>query len=212
MKKNLTISASALAALIALAGCAAEPNNTSGTSLPSMAHGAMGSSSAPAGSPAPEEGTADSGHNAADTSFAQSMIPHHAQAVEMSDLMLKKQGVDAGVAELATKIKAAQAPEIDQMTAWLKSWNESTQMAEGHGMSGMMSGDDLKALDAAQGKEADKLFLTQMIAHHKGAVDMAKAEITIGRNSDAIKLAREIITAQQAEIKKMENLLATALP
>jgi len=216
MKKNLTISA-ALAAVIALAGCAGESNST-----PAMSHGtdhaAMGSSSAPAqssapaGSPAPAEGAADSGHNAADTSFAQSMIPHHAQAVEMSDLILKKQGLDASVTELATKIKAAQAPEIEQMTAWLKSWNESTQMGEGHGMSGMMSGDDLKALDAAQGKEADKLFLTQMIAHHKGAVDMAKAEITGGKNSDAIKLAREIITAQEAEIKEMENLLATALP
>lgn len=216
MKKNLTISAAALAAVITLAGCATESNSTSGTSSPSsghgMDHGAMGSSSAPAGSPAPAEGTADSGHNAADTSFAQSMIPHHAQAVEMSDLMLRKQGVYAGVTGLATKIKAAQAPEIEQMIAWLKSWNESAQMAGGHSMSGMMSGDDLKALDAAHGREADKLFLTQMIAHHKGAVDMAKAEIANGRNSDAIKLAREIITAQEAEIKEMENLLATALP
>jgi uncharacterized protein (DUF305 family) len=209
MKKNLTISA-ALAAVITLAGCAAESNSTPGTSSPSMGqgmdHGAMGSSSAPAGS------AAAMGNNAADTSFAQSMIPHHAQAVEMSDLMLKKQGVDASVTELATTIKAAQAPEIEQMTAWLKSWNESSKMAEGHSMSGMMSGDELNALDAAQGKEADKLFLAQMVAHHKGAVDMAKAEITNGRNSDAIKLAREIITAQQAEIKEMENLLATALP
>lgn len=212
MKKNLTISA-ALAAVITLAGCAAESNSTPAMSSGhGMDHGAMGSSSAPAGSPAPAEGTADSGHNAADTSFAQSMIPHHAQAVEMSDLMLRKQGVDAGVTGLATKIKAAQAPEIEQMTAWLKSWNESAQMAGGHSMSGMMSSDDLKALDAAQGKEADKLFLTQMIAHHKGAVDMAKAEIANGRNSDAVKLAREIITAQEAEIKEMENLLATALP
>ena len=59
-------------------------------------------------------------HNGSDTMFAQAMIPHHAQAVEMSDIILKKQGIDARITALATKIKAAQAPEIDKMTGWLK--------------------------------------------------------------------------------------------
>ncbi|WP_104175108.1 DUF305 domain-containing protein [Arthrobacter sp. Y81] len=208
MKKNLTLSAAALAAVIALAGCATDSTTTAGNpstgSGSSMDHGAMGSSSAPADS------AAAMGHNAADTMFAQSMIPHHAQAVEMSELMLKKQGADPDVTELATRIKAAQAPEIEQMTGWLNGWNESTQVADGHSMSGMMGADDLQALGAAQGKEADKLFLTQMIAHHKGAVDMAKAEIADGGNSDAIKLSEKIIAAQEAEIKEMENLLAAA--
>ena len=168
----------------------------------------MSSSSAPAGSPG------SMGHNSADTLFTQSMIPHHAQAVDMSDMMLGKQGVNPAVTELATKIKAAQGPEIEQMNGWLKGWNEPTAMAghgeAGHSMSGMMSDDDLKALDAAQGTEADKLFLTQMIAHHEGAVQMAKAQIADGQNSDAVKLAQAIITAQEAEIKQMQNLLATA--
>ena len=208
MKKPITLSAAALAAVITLAGCGS--NATTGSSTMPADHGAMSSSSAPAGSP-------DSmGHNSADTLFTQSMIPHHAQAVEMSAMMLGKQGVNPAVTELATKIKAAQGPEIDQMNGWLKGWNEPTAMAghgeAGHSMSGMMSDDDLKALDAAQGKEADKLFLTQMIAHHEGAVQMAKAEIADGQNSDAVKLAQGIVTAQESEIKEMKELLATAAP
>jgi len=160
----------------------------------------MSSSSAPAASD----------HNAADTMFTQGMIPHHAQAVEMSDMMLKKQGMDARITALATKIKAAQAPEIEQMTGWLKSWNEPTQMASGHGMGdGMMGDDDLKKLDTAQGSEAAKLFLTQMIAHHQGAVAMATTEISQGRNPDAIQLSKAIVTSQTAEIQEMKGLLAS---
>lgn len=204
MKKKLTLSAAALAAVITLAGCGS--NATTGSSSMPADHGAMSSSSAPSGSAA-------MGHNSADTLFTQSMIPHHAQAVEMSDMMLGKQGVNPAITDLATKIKAAQGPEIEQMNGWLKGWNEPTAMAghgeAGHSMSGMMSDDDLKALDAAQGTEADKLFLTQMIAHHEGAVQMAKAQIADGQNSDAVKLAQAIITAQEAEIKQMQDLLAT---
>jgi uncharacterized protein (DUF305 family) len=152
------------------------------------------------------------GHNSSDALFAQSMIPHHAQAVEMSDLMLGKKGVNPAVTKLATDIKAAQGPEIERMNGWLKDWNEPTAMAghgeAGHSMSGMMSEDDLKALEAAQGGEADKLFLTQMIAHHEGAVQMAQAEIADGQNSDAVKLAEDIVAAQEAEIKAMRDLLA----
>jgi uncharacterized protein (DUF305 family) len=142
MKKTLTISALGIAAAIALAGCAGTPGTTPTNTMTGMGRGGMGmaSSSAPA--------TAD--HNAADTMFMQGMIPHHAQAVEMSDMMLKKQGMDARITALATKIKAAQAPEIEMMTGWLKTWNEPTPMASGHGMGdGMMGDEDLKTLDAA---------------------------------------------------------------
>jgi uncharacterized protein (DUF305 family) len=154
-------------------------------------------------------------HNAADTTFAQMMIPHHAQAVEMSDMVLKKQDIPAEVTALATQIKAAQAPEIEQMTGWLKSWNESATASagahSGHGtggMSGMMSADDMKKLDAAQGTEAAKLFLTQMIAHHEGAVMMAKTEESSGQNAEAIALSKTIITTQEKEIQEMKALLA----
>jgi len=200
MKKTLTISALGIAAAIALAGCAGTSGTTPTSTMPGMGSGGMGmaSSSAPA--------TAD--HNAADTMFTQGMIPHHAQAVEMSDMMLKKHGMDARITALATKIKAAQAPEIEMMTGWLKTWNEPTQMASGHGMGdGMMGDEDLKTLDAAQGTEAAKLFLTQMIAHHEGAVMMAKTETTDGRNAEAIRLSEEIVSSQETEIQEMKDLL-----
>ena len=201
MKKTLTLSATALAAVIALAGCSTG-SGSGGSSMPGMDHSSgnamPGSSAAPA--------AAD--HNGSDAMFAQAMIPHHAQAVEMSDLILKKQGIDAKVTALATKIKAAQAPEIEKMTGWLKDWNEPTQAPGGHSMTGMMSGDDLTKLDAAQGTEAAKLFLSQMIAHHEGAVEMANAEVRSGKNAEAVQLGKDIAASQTGEIQEMKDLLA----
>jgi uncharacterized protein (DUF305 family) len=80
-------------------------------------------------------------HNQADVTFAQNMIPHHQQAVEMSDIVLAKQGIDPRVANLANKIKAAQGPEIQQMQTWLSQWGAPPTHSDmpGHDMSGMMS-------------------------------------------------------------------------
>ena len=147
-------------------------------------------------------------HNGTDAMFAQGMVPHHSQAVEMSDMILKKPGIDARVITLATKIKAAQAPEIETMTGWLRDWNEPVQAPGGHSMTGLMSGDDLARLDAAQGKEAAKLFLSQMITHHEGAVEMANAEVRSGKNAEAIQLAKDIAASQTVEIQEMKDLLA----
>jgi uncharacterized protein (DUF305 family) len=145
--------------------------------------------------------------------FAQMMIPHHTQAVAMSQTMLKKEGIPAPVTDLATKIKAAQGPEIEQMIGWLESWGQPTQMPtdmpSGHSMSGMMGEEDMAKLDAAQGTGAAKLFLTQMIAHHEGAVMMAKTETTDGKNAEAVQLSKVIVSSQEAEIQEMKDLLAT---
>lgn len=204
-QKYLGLSATAVAAAIALAGCASGASGTSApmNSMNGMDHGSMSGSAPASSSPAAAD------HNAADTMFTQGMIPHHQQAVEMSDLMLGKSGIPAPVKDLATRIKAAQGPEIATMTGWLKAWNESATMAPGHTMEGMMGDDDLNGLQAAQGPEAAKLFLTQMIAHHQGAVTMAKTEIAQGKNADAVALAKSIVTAQEAEIKEMQGLLPT---
>ncbi|WP_427016554.1 DUF305 domain-containing protein [Pseudarthrobacter sp. P1] len=137
------------------------------------------------------------------------MIPHHAQAVEMSDIMLAKTGLDAKITTLAKDIKAAQGPEIRKMTGWLTGWSEPTAMAGNHGMNGMMTGADMDKLTAAQGTGASKLFLSQMIAHHEGAVEMAKSEATGGKNADALALAKSIASSQESEIKDMKALLAT---
>ncbi|GAB14277.1 hypothetical protein ARGLB_064_00390 [Arthrobacter globiformis NBRC 12137] len=209
-KKFLTLSTAAIAMAIALAGCGSGPG--SGTTTTGTDSGsASATASAPSGS-----ATAAAEHNAADTMFAQMMIPHHTQAVEMSDMMLAKKDIPAKVTALAQKIKAAQAPEIETMSGWLRSWNEPSEAASGHDMSthgpamgGMMSDDDMKKLGAAQGTEAAKLFLTQMTAHHQGAIMMAKGEKTGGQNADAVALAKAIAAAQQKEIQEMKDLLAT---
>ncbi|WP_455836963.1 DUF305 domain-containing protein [Pseudarthrobacter siccitolerans] len=210
MKKTLTISAAAIAAAIALAGCSAGSDaGSSATSMPGMNHGssAMPSTSAPATSAA-----ASADFNDADTMFAQMMIPHHTQAVAMSDIILKKEGIPAAVTDLATKIKAAQGPEIEKMTGWLQSWGQPTDMPtdmpSAHSMEGMMGDDDMAKLEAAQGTEAAKLFLSQMIGHHEGAVMMAKTETTDGKNTDAVQLSKDIVSSQEAEIQEMKDVLA----
>ncbi|WP_036453972.1 DUF305 domain-containing protein [Mycolicibacterium smegmatis] len=176
---------------------------------------------------------AASAHNDADVSFAQGMIPHHEQAVEMSDMLLGKQGVNPAVVSLAEKIKGAQAPEIEKMQGWLQQWGvsstpetSSTDMPghsmPGHDMSGggmgempamgggghgMMSEADMAALQNASGAEAGRLFLEQMIEHHEGAVTMAQQEIDNGQAPEAVEMARSIVSSQQAEIDEMRGLL-----
>lgn len=206
--KFLTLSATAIAGALALAGCSTgspAPSATSSSpassasSMPGMGPGMM-SSSAPA---------VATEHNEADTIFAQRMIPHHEQAVEMSEMMLRKKDIPASVTDLAARIKAAQSPEIETMTGWLTTWNESPTMGAGHNKDGMMGEGDIRQLEAAQGTAAAKLFLTQMIAHHQGAVVMAKTEMSQGKNAEAIQLSKNIVTSQEAEIKEMQDLLAT---
>lgn len=201
--KTLSLAA-VLAASLSLAGCAAGAGTT-------PSHGMDHGSSSPMSSMMPD---AAADHNAADIMFSQMMIPHHAQAVEMSDIMLAKTGVPAAVTDLATRIKAAQAPEIEQMTGWLEGWNQPTGMMSDHsmpngGMSGMVSDEDLGKLKSAPGDEAAKLFLTQMVAHHEGAIAMARAEVDSGEFAETVELAKAIITSQQAEIEEMKQLLAT---
>ncbi|WP_307812191.1 DUF305 domain-containing protein [Lacisediminihabitans changchengi] len=147
--------------------------------------------------------------NDQDITFTQEILPHHKQAVEMSDMLISKgSSVNADVIAFATKIKAEQSPEITTMTGWLKSWNQSTTSMSGS-MTGMMSDGDMSALDNANAADAGKLFLTQMMEHHTGAIDMAKTEINKGKDNDAVALAKSIVSSQTAEITQMKDLLAT---
>ena len=150
--------------------------------------------------------------NDADVAFAQGMIPHHEQAVEMAELALDpKAQASAEVRDLATRIQQAQDPEIQQLRSWLQAWGEeemdmSGDMA-GHSMDGMMSADDMAALEAATGPTFDKQWVTMMIEHHEGAIEMAETEQAKGLNPDAKTLAGQIIATQQAEIDEMTALL-----
>ena len=199
MKRLTLISATAVAATLALAGCASETGSES--TMPGMDHGTASASPSAESSAAAE-------HNSADAMFAQMMIPHHEQAMEMSDMVLAKDGIDPAVTELAEDIKSAQGPEIKTMTGWLSAWGEPVAMSGDHGMEGMMTEDDMAALEAAQGTEAARLFLTQMVKHHEGAVKMAQEETANGSNPDAVAQAEKMAKDQSGEIDKMKELLA----
>ena len=218
-KKSLAVGAAAVAALVTLTACSNSSNDQA----------TQTSSSA---SVTATTAAADT-HNQADVTFAQQMIPHHAQAIEMSDVVLAKDGIDPRLTDLANQIKAAQGPEIEQLQGWLTEWGQSMPMAtsgmmtpgqsmpmsmpggtempgdSGMGMSGMMSAEDMTALQNAQGVDASRLFLTQMITHHQGAIAMAQTEIGSGQYPDAVAMARTIADTQQQEITTMQNILAS---
>lgn len=156
-----------------------------------------------------EESTAD--FNEADVSFAQMMIPHHEQAIEMSDIVLANDAVTTEVAELAEQIKAAQQPEIETLNGWLTEWGAEAEAEMDHGDmghdDGMMTQEDLEALESSPGALVNVMYLEQMIAHHEGAVTMAQDQVEDGQNPDAVALAQDIITTQQAEITTMQQHL-----
>lgn len=153
----------------------------------------------------------DEDFNDTDVMFAQGMIPHHAQALEMAQLA---EGRDAGpeVADLAAQIESAQDPEIQLMTGWLEDWDQAVpdlaidHSAMDHG-NGMMTADQMAALDDATGDEFDEMFLELMIEHHEGAIAMSETELSEGANEKAKELAQEVIDAQQAEIDQMREFL-----
>jgi uncharacterized protein (DUF305 family) len=146
----------------------------------------------------------------ADVGFATDMSAHHQQAVEMSQMLLDKSDIDPRVVTLAQGIKAAQGPEIEQMTSWLSAWGQKADSMSGMDMSGtLMSDADMNALKTSTGLAASKLFLTQMTVHHTSALVMAKTEIDSGKNVDAVTLAKKIVSTQTAEITQMGDILAT---
>jgi uncharacterized protein (DUF305 family) len=147
---------------------------------------------------------------AGDVAFAQGMIPHHEQAVEMADVALAHPDVSDDVRRLATSVKAAQDPEIQTMSRWLSAWGAPTMGDEhaGHDMEGMMSEEDMAALGEAKGEAFNTMWLTMMIEHHEGAVTMAEGVLTTTSNAEVTSLAKAIIEAQQAEIATMRQLVA----
>ncbi len=140
-----------------------------------------------------------------DIMFAQMMIPHHQQAVDMSTLA-ETNTSNTVILELAAQIKAAQAPEIEQMQGWIESQNASMDMGHDMGMGGMLTDEQMQALIAAKDEEFDRLYLEGMIEHHRGAIQMTSM-IQNSTNAEAKALAEAIITSQTAEIEYMQGLL-----
>lgn len=161
---------------------------------------------------------ADADFNATDLAFAQGMIVHHGQAVMMADMALD-QTDNADIVALATAIKAAQDPEITEMTGWLEGWGQpvpdpmagmgdAMDAAGGMMMSGMMSEEDMAKLENSSGADFDRMFLEMMVRHHTGAIEMAETEVADGKYQPAQALATNVISAQQDEIDQMNALLA----
>ncbi|MDS2172828.1 DUF305 domain-containing protein [Nesterenkonia sp. CL21] len=172
-------------------------------------------------------------HNAADVDYAQGMIAHHEQAIEMSEILLENEGLDPELESLAEDIKAAQGPEIEQMNSWLEAWEDGEHAdheAEGHatdghatdgqgghdghgdseahgGHDGMLTEDQLLEFTDAEGAEAERLFLEGVILHHEGAVEMAEEHLEQGQNPEALELSEQVIEDQSEEIELMEGLL-----
>ena len=148
----------------------------------------------------------------ADVLFMQGMIAHHAQAIHMSRLAAER-GANARVLRFARKIDQSQAGEIVLMQQWLRangqaapdtsSWRRMT-------MAGMLTAEQLAALEAARGAAFDRLFLTGMIRHHEGALRMVADLLATPRAAqdvDVSVLANDVETTQTAEIAVMRQML-----
>jgi uncharacterized protein (DUF305 family) len=139
--------------------------------------------------------------------FAEMMIPHHQQAVDMSDLALKK-STNPGILDLAKRIKDAQSAEIIQMQSWLGGKESKSMMSDhsGHSMGGMLTEEEFSKLESALGVTFDTLFLEGMIAHHEGALDMARM-IKDTTTSEVNNFGLNVVEVQSAEIREMKELL-----
>lgn len=198
------LAGSLLLAVVALTGCGADRSDE----------------------PTTAQAPSDTEHNDADVAFATDMIPHHAQALAMVDLTVGRP-LDPEFEQLAAQIRDAQVPEIETMTDWLTDWGEdipATVRDHVHGsdhgsdgeslpmddMPGMMSADDLAALESASDADFQRLWLTMMIEHHEGAVEMATRQLAEGRYRPALDLARAVVDGQSNEIEVMSALLEAA--
>ena len=156
----------------------------------------------------------------ADARFMQRMIPHHAQALEMTKLVHARSSRQ-DIRALAERIAESQVEEIAGMERWLRARgfeppakDAHVHAASGHGdfMPGMLMATELEQLARASGPAFDRLFLTYMIRHHEGALTMVKelfATPGAGQDSEAYRLATDVDADQRAEIRRMQALLAT---
>ncbi|WP_105969347.1 DUF305 domain-containing protein [Streptomyces geranii] len=158
----------------------------------------------------PEEAKAelpDDSPNSADIAYVRRMIEHHAQAIEITELVPKR-AESKPVKLLAERIAAAQRPEISAMQGWLKE-NGEDEKSTGHSheaMPGMATEAQLANLRAAKGKAFDELFLTVMITHHEGAVTMATEVKGQGNNVRVEEMADDVIAQQTTEINRMRGM------
>ena len=194
LTSRLAIPAASAVLILALSACGSGDDS----------HSTMPGAGTTSSSTADGTTTASSG----DVEFAQMMIPHHEQAVEMADLALSNDTASPEVKALAGQIKAAQDPEIQTMQGWLSQWGASQSSGSmAHGSGGMMSDDDMSSLMGASGPEFNQMWLTMMIEHHEGAVEMAQDVLATTSNPEVEQLATAVVQGQEKEITTMKEML-----
>ncbi|QIN79787.1 DUF305 domain-containing protein [Rubrobacter marinus] len=154
--------------------------------------------------------------DSAEAGFARDMAVHHAQAVQMAEIIQRRTESDE-IRQLATDISLTQQGQIGQMQGWLAAWRlpqtgeEAPMSWMGHPteglMPGMATGEEISALEALPPDEADKQFLRLMIPHHEAAIPMAEAVLAETGRPEVEQLAGAIAASQRGEIQVMQDLL-----
>jgi uncharacterized protein (DUF305 family) len=199
------VAATAAAAVLALgaAGCGGDDPGGMG-----MGDGGMGMGSGPSERSEPSGPAVEVSerHDEDDVTFAQEMIPHHAQALRMVE-MVERHGASDELADLAAQMETAQEREIGLMEQMLETWGEDLPDSGlmGHGMSGM-DGEALERLEDVRPDDFDSMWALMMIEHHEDAIEMSEVELDEGVNPEAHQLARDIIEAQTREIAQLEDI------
>ena len=198
---KVTAAAAAVALALVVSGCTINIGRPMPDNLPMPGHGHS------------NQGTNASEFSSTDIMFAQMMIPHHQQAVDMG-VLAPSRAQSAAVLELAAAISAEQLPEIAQMQSWLLAAGASDSMGHdmgqhGMGMGGMLSDAEMTALAESTGAAFDREFLEAMIKHHEGAIEMAQMIID-SSNPEVKAFADSMIRSQAEQIEYMKTLLASA--
>ena len=213
MKRSLSIASLSVAALITLSACGSSSGGqmegmdmgeeTSAAAAPTAEATSESSTGASteASSSASDEAMAE--HNDADVMFAQMMLPHHQQAVEMSDMMLAKDDISPEITDLATKIKAGQEPEIQTMTGWLEAWGEPMEPEggmENHSMESMGSDSEASpepSTEASMGSDMGSGMETEMGSGSMEGMmsDDQMSELESAEGTEASRIFLESMTA-----------------
>jgi uncharacterized protein (DUF305 family) len=162
------------------------------------------------GESSPNPDTQSTKHNGADVTFAEKMIPHHQQALDMSAMVPSHTG-NRELIVMAKHIALDQQAQIDTLQGLLQQWGEPAAPDHmehgGMSMDGMVDAATMDELPTLTGPEFDDLWLRSMITHHKGAIAMAGPETAQGENQTAVKMAKIIVEWQQLEIGRMNAML-----
>jgi uncharacterized protein (DUF305 family) len=207
-------SAARLVAVVAIAtSCACSPAAVAQSAPPTIRPGAPGEPSEVI-DPAKASALPHPAVTAADVSFMQGMIGHHAQALEMVDLLKSRTASDE-MKKLGQRIEVSQRDEIDMMREWLAGRGAEVPGEHAHHdpamrMPGMLTPEEMNRLAAAKGEAFDKLFLEGMIKHHEGALTMVRqlfATPGAGQSSEIYTFASDIEADQRMEIARMAGML-----